>query len=104
MTKYVVDDLKTAIDRAKRDFDTLRMSVSAVEHSVCRAIEHARAATDVLGTEGLLAYFEPPESKQDPDALDLLNNLVESFNWMKAAPSDSVASVRLSTPLSLPLY
>lgn len=96
MTNYVVHDLKTSIARARRDFETLRASVSAVEFSVCRAIEHARAATDVLGTEGLLAYFESPESELHPDAVDLLNELVESFNRAKAAPIDSAASVRLS--------
>ena len=93
MTKYVVDDLKANIARAKRDYDSLRLSVSAVEHSVCRTIEHARAATDVLGTDGLLAYFEAPNSPKDPDAVDLLNRLIENFNAMKAAPGDSIASV-----------
>ncbi|KAJ7214110.1 hypothetical protein GGX14DRAFT_392880, partial [Mycena pura] len=92
MTKYVIDDLKTSIARAKRDYDSLRLSIAAVEHSVCRTIEHARAATDVLGTDGLLSYFEAPKSSQDPDAIDLLNRLIENFNSMKAAPGDSIAS------------
>ena len=93
VTKYVVDDLKANIARAKRDYDSLRLSISAVEHSVCRTIEHARAATDVLGTDGLLSYFEAPKSSQDPNAVDLLNRLIENFNSMKAAPGDSIASV-----------
>ncbi|KAJ7193668.1 hypothetical protein GGX14DRAFT_577125 [Mycena pura] len=92
MTKYVVDDLKATIARAKRDYDSLRLSISAVEYSVCRTIEHARAATDVLGTDGLLSYFEAPKSSQDPNAVDLLNRLIENFNSMKAAPGDSIAS------------
>ncbi|KAJ7193165.1 hypothetical protein GGX14DRAFT_577522 [Mycena pura] len=100
MTKYVIDDLKTSIARAKRDYDSLRLSIAAVEHSICRTIEHARAATDVLGTDGLLSYFEAPKSSQDPDAVDLLNRLIENFNSMKAVPGDSIASTpaRQATP------
>ncbi|KAJ7211673.1 hypothetical protein GGX14DRAFT_393992 [Mycena pura] len=100
MTKYVVDDLKATIARAKRDYDLLRLSISAVKYSVCRTIEHARAATDVLGTDGLLSYFEAPKSSQDPNAVDLLNRLIENFNSMKAAPGDSIAST--SAPATAP--
>jgi hypothetical protein len=102
VTKYVIDDLKATIARAQRDYDSLRISIAAVEHSVCRTIEHVRAATDVLGTDGLLSYFEAPKSAQDPDAIDLLNRLIADFNSMKAVPGDSIASVsliRTSAPL-----
>ncbi|KAJ7205791.1 hypothetical protein GGX14DRAFT_568684 [Mycena pura] len=99
MTNFVIDDLKTTIDRASRDYDTLRQSVSAVDRAVCRAIEHARAASEVLGTEGFLAYFEEAKSNEDPDAVDLLNRLAKGYNEMMTAP-ESIASTpaRQATP------
>jgi hypothetical protein len=96
VTNFIIDDLKATIDRASRDYDTLRQSVSAVDRAVCRAIEHARAASEVLGTEGFLAYFEEASSNGDPDAVELLNRLASGFNGMMTAP-DSIASV---SPLS----
>src|ERR1700761_2283722 len=92
VTNFVIDDLKATIDRASRDYDTLRQSVSAVDRAVCRAIEHARAASEVLGTEGFLAYFEEAKSNEDPDAVDLLNRLAKGYNETMTAP-DSIASV-----------
>lgn len=92
MTNFVINDLKATIDRASRDYDTLRQSVSAVDRAVCRAIEHARAASEVLGTEGFLAYFEEAKSNGDPDAVELLNRLASGYNDMMTGP-DSIASV-----------
>ncbi|KAJ7194125.1 hypothetical protein GGX14DRAFT_576610 [Mycena pura] len=99
MTNFVIDDLKATIDRASRDYDTLRQSVSAVDRAVCRAIEHARAASEVLGTEGFLAYFEEAKSNGDPDAVELLNRLASGYNDMMTGP-DSIASTpaRQATP------
>ncbi|KAJ7206924.1 hypothetical protein GGX14DRAFT_568013 [Mycena pura] len=99
MTNFVIDDLKATIDRASRDYDTLRQSVSAVDRAVCRAIKHARAASEVLGTEGFLAYFEEAKSNGDPDAVELLNRLASGYNDMMTGP-DSIASTpaRQATP------
>ena len=109
VTDFIIDDLKTTIDRASRDYDTLRQSVSAVDRAVSRTIEHARAASEVLGTEGFLAYFEEAKSNRDPDAVDLLNRLASGYNERMAAP-DSTASVSplfdfsYSPLTSLPFY
>ncbi|KAJ7191749.1 hypothetical protein GGX14DRAFT_578765 [Mycena pura] len=99
MTNFVIDNLKATIDRASRDYDTLRQSMSAVDRAVCRAIEHARAATEVLGTEGFLSYFEEAKSNGGPNAVDLLNRLATGYNEMMTAP-DSIASTpaRQATP------
>jgi hypothetical protein len=103
VTNFVINDFRAAIDRAKRDYDTLRISVSALEHAVCRTIEHAKAAVQVLGTEGLLAYFEEVKSDGDPDAIELLNRIANGFNDMMAPPArpDSIASV---SPYSTSLF
>lgn len=95
VTNFVINDFQAAIDRAKRDYDTLRISISALEHAVGRTIEHAKASVQVLGTEGFLAYFADVKSDGDPDAIELLNRIASGFNDMMAPPArpDSIASV-----------
>lgn len=80
----------------------MRISASVLETAVCRTLEHARTASEVLGTEGFLAYFEDAKVDGDPDAIDLINRLAVGFNEMMAppAPPDSIASVRLIPPIS----
>jgi hypothetical protein len=95
VTNFVIADLDLAVSRAKRDYETLRLSIDALDASLTRTVEHARTATNVLGTEGFLAYFEEVKSSGDPDAVDLLNELVDEFNSAKSPP-DSIASVSLS--------
>ncbi|KAJ7204693.1 hypothetical protein GGX14DRAFT_569270 [Mycena pura] len=84
MTKYVVDD--------PQGHYRPRQTRLRLTPPLDLRRRHARAATDVLGTDGLLSYFEAPKSSQDPNAVDLLNRLIENFNSMKAAPGDSIAS------------
>jgi hypothetical protein len=95
VTNFIVDDLQRALDRTKRDYASLRHSVHDLYYSAKRAFTHARDANDMLGTEGFLAYFEPPEL-QSPDAIDLLNRLAEDFNAAMVPPEEHA-------PVSLPV-
>ena len=93
MTRYVVDDLKRCIARARHDYAAMTESSSALAGSIERLMRHARDATEMLGTDGFLMYFEEEKTGKGPDAIDLLNELAKEFNDMLKVADDSVASV-----------
>jgi hypothetical protein len=82
----------------------MALSSTALANSIERLMTHARNATEVIGTEGFLAYFEEGKNGKGADAVGLLNELAEEFNAMlkPADDSDSVSSLfRCSLPIQL---
>lgn len=104
MTRYVVDDLKRSIERARRDYAAMAESSTLLADSIERLMMHARGATKTLGTDGFLAYFEEEKTGKGPDAVDLLNELAKEFNTMLKPDDDDPDAVSPLFHSFLPIH
>lgn len=102
MTRYVIDDLHRSIARARRDYESMSHSSIALAGSIERLMVHARGATETLGTEGFLSYFEEQKTGKGADAIDLLNELAEEYsNMLKPADESDTVSPLFRSPFPI---
>jgi len=96
VSRFLIDNLARDIDSLKLHYRLIIRSTARVYHSANLLVKHVHDANHALGTDGLLAYFEEPPAGE-PDALELINQLVDKLNVFMAYPGDitSVSPIRL---------